>query len=99
MIAIAKRTTIKGVPNLCHAGLRGEGARSTTLGAGAGEGAAAAAGTVAMLVQALLDAIYLFAYSCRSLPRSASRKNVFLSYPGRLLSGYHVRVIRSARRS
>lgn len=28
---------------------------------------------------------------------SASRKKVFLSYHGRLLSGYHVRVIRSAQ--
>ena len=95
MIAIAKRTTIKGVTNLCHAGLMGEGVRSTTFGAGAGEGAAAATGDVAMLVKALLYASFLFAYSCRSLPMSASRKKVFLNYHRRLLSSYHVRVIRS----
>jgi hypothetical protein len=62
MMAIARRMTINGVPNFCHAGLRREGTCSTTLGAivGAGDGAVAGTGEVAICVQVLLDAIVLF---------------------------------------
>ncbi len=49
MTASARRMTIMGVPNFCHAGLRREGARSTTFG-----GAVAGMGAVAMC-RALLE--------------------------------------------
>ena len=57
-MAIARTRTINGVPYFCHAGLRLEGPRSTTLGAvaGIGDGAAAGADDVAMFFEALLSA-------------------------------------------